>query len=133
MKPGAMLLFIDNAAGGFQRMIEDVAYGCGMQSAFGPLEHYDYEEPLFSRVLYGYTSQSKTKVVIEMWKKPNALPYNTTQQLQREFEYRDFRTTGKSSNIKLGSKTIQNRTSNIRFEGQMNSTESTSGGCCSII
>ncbi|KFM60119.1 hypothetical protein X975_16282, partial [Stegodyphus mimosarum] len=70
-KPGALLIFIDNASGGFHEMISQVASECNMQLAFGPLLHYDYEDASFSRTRFGYTSQSKTKVAFQIWKKPS--------------------------------------------------------------
>ncbi|XP_035210906.1 uncharacterized protein LOC118185190 [Stegodyphus dumicola] len=81
MKPGALLIFIDNASGGFHEMISQVASECNMQLAFGPLLHYDYEDARFSRTRFGYTSQSKTKITFYVWKKPT----DTTQLLKNEY------------------------------------------------
>lgn len=135
MKGGGMLLFVDNAAGGFHEMLQEVAASCGMQSVYGPVMHYDYEEPSFSRKLHGYTSQSKTKVSIQMWKKSEKSIYNTTQQLRREY----IHTGGRSiptSNVRLEYINTARRsipTNNVRLNNRPQPQALQDSGCCSII
>lgn len=119
MKPGGMLLFVDNAAGGFDRMIRETASDCGMVTVFGPLKHYDYENTSFNVKRYGNNSQFKTRVSVEMWKKPMA--YNATQQLQYEYMHGPRRVTRNRSNTSH---------QNIRLESNTHNEEE---GCCSII
>lgn len=120
MKPGGMLLFVDNAAGGFDKMIRETASQCGMSTVFGPLMHYDYENPFFALERHGHTSQSKTRVSIQMWKKPTlSSPYNATAQLRYEYFNGPRQSTrpNSSRNIYIGE----------RYEPPQDS------GCCSII
>ncbi|GIX72927.1 uncharacterized protein CDAR_72771 [Caerostris darwini] len=87
MKPGAMLLFIDNAGGGFQEMLQQAANNCGMVSAFGPFHHYEYEKPEFAITRFGYESQSKTKVSVQIWMKPTDSAPRQQQGSQNPHSY----------------------------------------------
>lgn len=125
MKPGAMLLFIDNAAGGFQSMVQQVANQYGMITVFGPLLHYDYEKPDFSITRFGYTSQSKTKVAVQIWKKPEHRFFNASQDLRNQY-YRSSRTEQTRGSIRLQSSyTPESARSQIYNEDK--------NRCCSII
>ncbi|XP_054707084.1 uncharacterized protein LOC129216893 [Uloborus diversus] len=97
MKPGAFLLFIDNAAGGFLEMVQQVAKQCGMLSVFGPLKHFEYEDPAYSMERFGYTSQSRSKMSLQVLMKPPLLKtdlprepsldaYSDVDPLVRDFE-----------------------------------------------
>lgn len=69
MKSGALLLFIDNAAGGFCEILEENASLYGLKSVFETEKHYKYEEPKFNVVKLGITNQYQSTVVAEMWMK----------------------------------------------------------------
>ncbi|XP_035210425.1 uncharacterized protein LOC118184807 [Stegodyphus dumicola] len=69
MKPGAVLLFIDNAGGGFHQLVMDVAQGCNLETVFGPFRHELYQNDVFRVKRFGYMSQSETKVTVHMWRK----------------------------------------------------------------
>lgn len=88
MKPGALLLFVDNAAGGFHEVMSQTAKECGMKSVFEPLRHYHYKEETFRREYCNWISQYEARVTVEVWKKSEVLPWNTTRELRREFLHR---------------------------------------------
>ncbi|GFQ72568.1 uncharacterized protein TNCT_37451 [Trichonephila clavata] len=125
MKPGAMLLFIDNAAGGFQGMVQQVANQCGMITVFGPLLHYDYEKSEFSITRYGYTSQSKTKVAVQIWKKPENRFFNTSQDLRSQY-HRSSNVEQTRGSFRLQSNFIPEGARPQRYQADENR-------CCSII
>lgn len=85
MKPGALILFVDNAAGQFHEMMSDIAKECNMKSVFGPLRHYYFKEEAFRRTFEGYESQYETRIAAEIWKKTDLFPWNTTYELRNQF------------------------------------------------
>ncbi|GFU28410.1 uncharacterized protein NPIL_173361 [Nephila pilipes] len=129
MKPGAILLFIDNAAGGFQSMAQEVANRCGMITVFGPLLHYDYEKTDFSITRFGYTSQSKTKMAVQIWRKPLKKIFSTSQDLRNQYyQYnRNSRAEQNWGSIRLQSSFIPESARPQTYQ------ERNENGCCSII
>ena len=125
MKPGCMLLFVDNAAGGFDTMIREIADDFGLTTVFGPMKHYDYENPFLALERHGHTSQFKTRVSIQMWKKPQPSPYNATAQLRNEFFNGPRRATRPSPGQGFSSP----GSIYVRNDTQLQSDT----GCCSII
>ncbi|XP_015924435.1 uncharacterized protein [Parasteatoda tepidariorum] len=71
LKPGALVLFIDNDAGGFYRLALQGAKESGMVTVFGPLIHEHYVNKSFNVRKFGYTPCLETKVTVHMWMKPN--------------------------------------------------------------
>lgn len=121
-----MLLFIDNAAGGFQEMLHEVALQCGMVTLFGPLRHYEYENVNYSITKFNYTSQSKTKVAVHIWCKPQTGRFNATQELRNDyFSYNRLYSQGEEN--------VRVLTSNRRNESSRQQPQQDEGGCCSII
>ncbi|GFQ95669.1 uncharacterized protein TNCT_49681 [Trichonephila clavata] len=71
MKPGALILFIDNAAGGFQKLISDAASEHKFVPVFGPLNHELYSNETVLRDRFGYKSCFQTRVSVQFLKKTN--------------------------------------------------------------
>lgn len=74
MKPGGMLLFIDNAAGGFHGLLTRTAKQFRFITAFGPLYHYTYLNESLQTEKFGYTSCFMTTVTIHLLMKPPRHP-----------------------------------------------------------
>ena len=55
MKPGAMVLFIDNAAGGFSELVSNVSKKYNMRYVFGPIDHKIYTNEDLKENLWGFT------------------------------------------------------------------------------
>lgn len=91
MKPGALIFFVDNAAGGFHEMVSQTAKECGMKSVFEPLRHYHYKEEAFRREYCSWISQYEARVTVEVWEKTETLPWNTTHELRRQFYHQTQR------------------------------------------
>ncbi|XP_015924430.1 uncharacterized protein [Parasteatoda tepidariorum] len=72
MEPGALLLFIDNAAGGFSQSVSRISKRCQLRSVFGPLEHELYYDEIFNVTRYRHQSCHKIKVTVHMLMKPYA-------------------------------------------------------------
>ncbi|GFQ77160.1 uncharacterized protein TNCT_377941 [Trichonephila clavata] len=70
MKPGALVLFIDNDAGGSREVVLKVANECQFKPVFGPFAHHLYinEELLVQR--FGYWNCHKTAVTVVILEKP---------------------------------------------------------------
>ncbi|KAF8792846.1 hypothetical protein HNY73_004395 [Argiope bruennichi] len=66
LKPGAMVLFIDNAAGGFQELITLSAKKHHLIPIFGPLNHELYVNETFNLEKFGYKSCYKTRVAVQL-------------------------------------------------------------------
>ncbi|XP_015924438.1 uncharacterized protein [Parasteatoda tepidariorum] len=71
LKPGALVLFIDNDAGGFYKVVVKGAQDCDMVTVFGPLIHERYTNVTFNVQRFGYTPCLETTVTVHMWMKPN--------------------------------------------------------------
>ncbi|XP_054707577.1 uncharacterized protein LOC129217321 [Uloborus diversus] len=84
LKPGALVMFIDNAAGGFLQMLQDQARNHRLQTVRGPVEHYRFENADYSVNRFGYTSQSKTTVSLQIWMKPQSI-HSTSQSLRHQY------------------------------------------------
>ncbi|KAG8197126.1 hypothetical protein JTE90_011289 [Oedothorax gibbosus] len=137
MQPGAMLIFIDNAAGGFQEMVQQAALQCGMLTLYGPLLHHDYENANYSLNRFSYTSQSKTKVAFHIWWKPYTSSNNTTRGLRNDFfSYNRLHEQGEQnvrvSRPKNRSRSKNRNRSRNRSRGRQQEQDA-EGGCCSII
>lgn len=91
MRPGALLLYIDNAAGGFTQVIERSSKKMNFQVIAGPFRHMEYEKEDLKTERFGYTSCFKTRVTIILLKKkdnnqnkaqiPSQLYYSTSQSI----------------------------------------------------
>ncbi|XP_054707083.1 uncharacterized protein LOC129216892 [Uloborus diversus] len=82
MKPGAIVIFIDNAAGGFLQVLQEQAESHGLLTVHGPVEHYCHENFFYYVDRFGCPSQWKTLVSFQMWIKPHS--YNPDQLLQKK-------------------------------------------------
>ncbi|GFV48748.1 uncharacterized protein TNCV_625351 [Trichonephila clavipes] len=71
MKPGALLLFIDNAAGGFQKLISNAASKYKFVPVFGPLNHELYVNETILRERFGFKSCFQTRLSAQFLKKTN--------------------------------------------------------------
>lgn len=69
MKPGGLLLFIDNAGGGFSQMITKVAQNNDFAIIFGPMQHIPYFEEAFRVSRFGFISCHSTTVTIILLRK----------------------------------------------------------------
>ncbi|GIX97216.1 uncharacterized protein CEXT_211701 [Caerostris extrusa] len=69
MKPGSLILYIDNAGGGFHQLLRKEAGVCRMKTLFGPLKHELYSNPSFNVKRFGYTPCLETKVTVHIWSK----------------------------------------------------------------
>lgn len=91
MRPGALMLYIDNAAGGFTQVIERSSKKMNFQVIAGPFRHMEYEKEDLKTERFGYTSCFKTRVTIILLKKkdnnqnktqiPSQLYYSTSQSI----------------------------------------------------
>ncbi|KFM61266.1 hypothetical protein X975_02998, partial [Stegodyphus mimosarum] len=90
MKPGAMLLFIDNSAGGFHELVQEISEENDFRTVFGPLLHYFYEDSRLSVRQFGYVRQSKAKVNVHMWQKPKEIVQNSWNNWSTKELYSDF-------------------------------------------
>ncbi|XP_035210426.1 uncharacterized protein LOC118184808 [Stegodyphus dumicola] len=70
MKPGAIVLYIDNAGGGFHQLMGQVATECRFITVFGPLKHEHYVNENMNIKRFGYTSCYATKISVHIWRKP---------------------------------------------------------------
>ncbi|KFM63513.1 hypothetical protein X975_26547, partial [Stegodyphus mimosarum] len=70
MKPGAIVLYIDNAGGRFHQLMSRVATECMFITVFGPLKHEHYVNENMNIKRFGYTSCYETKVSVHIWQKP---------------------------------------------------------------
>ena len=85
MKPDALFLFVDNAAGGFREMVSQTAEECSMKSLFDPFKHYEYAEKAFCRDYCNWKSQYETKVTFGVWKKKEEQTQNTAYDMKSQF------------------------------------------------
>lgn len=69
MRPGALLLYIDNAAGGFTQVVERSSKKMNFQVIAGPFRHMEYSNEDLKTERFGYTSCFKTRVTIILLKK----------------------------------------------------------------
>lgn len=69
VKPGSMVLFIDNASGGFTELMSKVSKQCNMTNMYGPINHkfFIYED--LKSFLCGYTSCFKTRITLHLLEK----------------------------------------------------------------
>lgn len=74
MKPGAQILFIDSACGGFYEKVAQAASDCGLKSESGPQRHMQYEKDIFENYGYGHFSLCSVRVAVQMWQKPLSQP-----------------------------------------------------------
>ncbi|GFS50668.1 uncharacterized protein TNCV_2042391 [Trichonephila clavipes] len=70
LKPGSLVLYIDNAGGGFHQMIRREADSCNLITVFGPVKHELYTNHSFNVKRFGYTPCLETRVSVHMWQKP---------------------------------------------------------------
>lgn len=76
MKPGSLLLFIDNDGGGFHNLIEDAAIEFNFIPIFGPFRRETYLNSHFKKMKFGYNSCCKTTVTVHVLQKPFVMsPY----------------------------------------------------------
>ncbi|XP_035210428.1 uncharacterized protein LOC118184810 [Stegodyphus dumicola] len=80
MKPGAIVLYVDNDVGKFHELINQAALSCSFVAVFGPFKrkHYCIED--FKKKRFGYTSCFDIKVTIHMWQKPMRHPLPPTSR-----------------------------------------------------
>ncbi|GIY79751.1 hypothetical protein CDAR_300801 [Caerostris darwini] len=76
IKPGALVLFIDNASGGFQELISKAAAKYRLVPVYGPLNHQLYTNQTFNRERFGYKSCFKTRVAVQLLVKLNLVEYS---------------------------------------------------------
>lgn len=118
MRPGALLLYIDNAAGGFTQVIERSSKKMNFQVIAGPFRHMEYEKEDLKTERFGYTSCFKTRVTIILLKKkdnnqnkaqiPSQLYYSTSQSVAAsKTPLRDVQ------NVQVTSPCLTNKTQNI--------------------
>ncbi|XP_055940573.1 uncharacterized protein LOC129971113 isoform X2 [Argiope bruennichi] len=69
MRPGSLVLYIDNAGGGFHQLVRKEARDCNLITVFGPLKHELYVNHNFNTKRFGYTPCLETKVTVEIWRK----------------------------------------------------------------
>ncbi|GBM98941.1 hypothetical protein AVEN_265687-1 [Araneus ventricosus] len=69
LKPGSLVLYIDNAGGGFHQVIRKEAQACNLITVFGPLKHHLYANQNFNVKRFGYTPCLETKVTVQIWRK----------------------------------------------------------------
>ncbi|PRD24918.1 UNVERIFIED_CONTAM: hypothetical protein NCL1_42420 [Trichonephila clavipes] len=70
MKPGALVLFIDNDAGGSREVVLQVANECHFKPVFGPFEHHLYTNEELRVKKCGYWNCHETAVTIVILEKP---------------------------------------------------------------
>ncbi|GBN11520.1 hypothetical protein AVEN_137787-1 [Araneus ventricosus] len=66
MKPGAFILFVDNAAGGFKELISSAARKYEFIAVSTPLKHQPYINECFKNIKYGYKSCYESKVAVQL-------------------------------------------------------------------
>lgn len=71
MKPGALVLYIDNAGGGFHQLVRNEAQALNLITVFGPLKHEHFATNDFNVKRFGYTPCLETKVSVHIWRKPS--------------------------------------------------------------
>ncbi|CAL1274652.1 unnamed protein product [Larinioides sclopetarius] len=108
MRLGAIVLFIDNAGGGFQELITFAAQKHHLIPIFEPLNHELYVNDTFNQEKYGHRSCYKTRVSVQLLMKvdpvqhstgmnlsshlyPNPTIYLQRQMLQHRFQARNIR------------------------------------------
>ncbi|XP_015924434.1 uncharacterized protein [Parasteatoda tepidariorum] len=91
LTPGALVLFIDNDAGGFYRLMVQGAKENSLVTVFGPLIHEHYINRSFDIRRFGYTPCLQTKVTVHMWMKPNYNRSNTVMGFSRYAPIRPHR------------------------------------------
>lgn len=74
MKPGAVLLFIDNDGGGFNELITKVANENDFLTIYGPFRHENYTNESMKIKRFGITSCFKSTVTVHLLQKPPELP-----------------------------------------------------------
>ncbi|GBN34209.1 hypothetical protein AVEN_142084-1 [Araneus ventricosus] len=84
MRPGAMVLFIDNAGGGFQELITSAAKKHHLVPIFEPLNHELYVNDTFNREKFGYKSCYKTRVAVQLLMKIDPVQYSTGMNLSSQ-------------------------------------------------
>lgn len=97
MKPGATILFIDNAGGGFYELVSRAASRCGLANFSGPFRHMKYQSEVFKRKMFGFFSLSSTTVAVQMWQKPYPVTLNGWASQLRTID-----SWSKTSNYGLG-------------------------------
>lgn len=73
MKPGAVVLYIDNSGGGFHNVVKKAADRCNFYSVFGPIMHKSYFNRSTRMVKFGRASCCKSTVTVHMLRKPQYL------------------------------------------------------------
>ncbi|KAG8183340.1 hypothetical protein JTE90_023989 [Oedothorax gibbosus] len=72
MKPGALVLYIDNAGGRYYQLVRTEAQLCNLITVFGPLEHEHYVTNDYNITRFGYTPCLETRVSVHIWGKPSS-------------------------------------------------------------
>lgn len=70
MKPGGLLLYIDNDAGGYHELMMNAAREYSFASIFGPFRHENYINENMKVKRFGYNSCFKTTVTVHILQKP---------------------------------------------------------------
>lgn len=76
MRPGSLLLFIDNEIGCFHELMMHVAFDHGFESIFGTHRGTTYVNNSFKVKRFGINSCYKTTVTVHVLRKPDFFPYN---------------------------------------------------------
>ncbi|GIY13127.1 uncharacterized protein CDAR_420781 [Caerostris darwini] len=81
IKPGALVLFVDNAAGGFQQLISNAAAKYAFIPVFGPLNHELYVNETFNQIKFGYKSCYETRVAVQLLMKSSKKKHLTKTEV----------------------------------------------------
>ncbi|CAL1274660.1 unnamed protein product [Larinioides sclopetarius] len=81
MKPGAFILFVDNAAGGFKELISSAAKKYKFSAISTPLKHQPYINECFKNIKYGYKSCYESKIAVQLLMKSGPANYSNESNL----------------------------------------------------
>lgn len=88
MKPGAIVLYIDNAGGGFDKLVSEEAENCCLKSEFY-LNHETFIESALNVKKFGYVPCFESTVSVHIWKK--TFPKNKSlAQPSYSYDKKDF-------------------------------------------
>ncbi|KAF8787566.1 hypothetical protein HNY73_009148 [Argiope bruennichi] len=73
MKPGAFVLFVDNAAGGYEKLISNAANKYELNAISTPLKHQHYINEAFNCSKYGFRSCYESKVAMQLLMKSDLI------------------------------------------------------------
>lgn len=110
MKPGGLLLFIDNGGGGFHGLIQRAANKYQCDTVFGPLRHYSYGDERLKTEKFGYTSCFVTTVTVHLLQKPfNQQSSNFYDDLSNSFNQESVSNVSVSGNPRPVAKSKSNK------------------------